>query len=125
MESVFQDVFSKIEDHLPSDWQRVAIYFAKVNKMMDFKYYVDTGDGYVVNLRLADYDGLECAKLTIAIDKLLMAERDKLPKKQQWSVFTMFIDSSGKFKVDYYYDNISKTFPQYKADWESKFIYNK
>lgn len=125
MDNVFQEVLNTVIDYLPENWERVAIYFARVNSMIDFNYYVDDGKGYESAYTRKEYNSDDYNELTLDLNDLLMAERDKLPKKKQWSVFTMFVQSSGKFKVDYSYDNISKTFLEYKEKWEQEYIINK
>ena len=50
--------------------------------------------------------------------------RNNLPENKRWSVFTMFISSSGKFKTNFSYDNISKTYIEYRNNWEIENIKN-
>ena len=125
MDSTFQRVFNALIDYLPEDWERVAIYYATVDGMIDFNYYVDTGSGYVNCFLRKEYDRDSFDDLTFSLRDILAKDREALPKKKRWNVFTMYVTSEGKFKVDYFYDDISKNFMEYHENWEKSFIINK
>lgn len=122
MNTDFQKIYGLISKHLPKNWESVAIYFAIVDNMFDFKYYVNCGNGYVDCFNLKEYDDISYKMLAINLKKTLSLSRDTLPKEKQWSVFTMFVNCSGKFNVDYLYDNISDIFVPYRKEWEKTYI---
>jgi hypothetical protein len=59
-----------------------------------------------------------------SLRNVLLKERKELPKEKQWSVFTMFVYSTGKFTSNYEYGDVSETFIEYQKNWEKKYIYN-
>ena len=122
---LFHGVYNLISEHLPKKWDRLAIYYAVVNNMVDFKYYVDLGKGYVACFNLKDFSKESFRALRSALGDVLLEERKQLQQDKQWSVFSMFVSSSGKFKINFGYDNISETFHQYHENWEKENIKNK
>ena len=122
MEINVQQIHGAIANHLPDSWERYVIYFAISNNMFEFKYYVDEGKGFVDCYALAGYDDSAFYSLALEIKQMLSFERNKLPKRKQWSVFTMSVASTGKFNVEYFYDNISKTYITYRQEWEAKHV---
>lgn len=117
---IFQKVYDIISYYLPESWGRLAIYYAVVDNIVDFKYYLDEGKGYVDCFNLKDYSKEKFRDLRFAIDDVLLEDRKHLPQDKQWSVFTMFISSSGKFETNFSYEDISETFHQYHEKWEKE-----
>ena len=122
---LFQKVYDVISDYLPEEWKRVAIYYAVVDNIVDFKYYLDEGKGYVDCFNLKDYSKEKFRDLRFAIDDVLLEDRKHLQQDKQWSVFTMFISSTGKFETNFSYDNISEDFHKWHENWEKENITNK
>lgn len=122
METNIQQIHDAIADYLPDSWERYAVYFAISGNMFEFKYYVDEGKGYVDCYALGGYNAVSFYSLAIEMKQILSSERNKLPKREQWSVFTMSVDSTGKFKVEYFYDDISKSYIAYRQEWEAKHV---
>ncbi len=122
MEMDFQKIYNTMVDYVPKQWERLAIFFAIVDNMFEFKYFVDSGEGYVDCFSLKEYKSTPFNILAFKIKKILSSERNNLPKEKQWSVFTMFVQSSGKFQVDYMYDDISENLISYREEWEEKHI---
>lgn len=122
---MFQGVYNLILKHLPEKWERLAVYYATAGSMFELKYYVDSGMGYVDCCNLKEYDENNFYKLTIDVHSLIKQTRNNLPEDKRWSVFTMFISSSGKFETNFSYDDISKTYIEYRNKWENENIKNK
>ena len=122
---MFQGVYNLISEHLPEGWVNLAIYYATSGTMFEFKYYVDSGKGYVDCSNLKEYNENNFYKLAIDVHTFIKQTRNNLPENKRWSVFTMFVSSSGKFKTNFSYDNISKTYIEYRNNWEKQNIKNK
>ena len=122
---MFQGVYNLISEHLPENWDKLAVYYAISGSMFEFKYYVDSGKGYVDYNNLKEYDENNFYKLTIDVHSFIKQTRNNLPENKRWSVFTMFISSSGKFETNFSYDDISKTYIEYRNNWEKENIKKK
>lgn len=120
----YQEIFNHISGYLPQKWKRVALYFAFSENMTSHKFYVDTGKGYIDCFQLG-YEKTVLRQIFFSIEDILIQERESLPKEKQWTVFTMFISSTGKFDTNYEYEDISETFVEYQKNWEETFIVKK
>ena len=117
----FQKIFDYITDYLPKNWEKLALYFAFSGNMSSHKFYVDTGNGYIDCFHMG-YDKSILNNIFLSLEDMLIDERNKLPNDKQWSIFTMFVDSKGKFNVDYQYGDISHDFVERHLQWEEKYI---
>ena len=122
---MFHGVYNLISEHLPENWDKLAVYYATSGSMFELKYYVDSGKGYVDCNNLKEYDENNFYKLTIDVHSFIKQIRSNLPENKRWSVFTMFISSSGKFETNFSYDDISKSYIEYRNNWEKENIKNK
>lgn len=61
----------------------MAIYYAVVDNIVDFKYYLDEGKGYVDCFNLKDYSKEKFRDLRFAIDDVLLEDRKHLPQDKQ------------------------------------------
>ena len=122
---MFQGVYDLISEHLPEKWDRLAVYYAVDGNMIDFKYYVDEGKGYIDCYSKKDRNREKHRELRFALDEILYDERLRLEPKKRWSVFTMFVYSSGKFETNFSYEDISENTLAYHQKWEKENIKNK
>ena len=121
-EKRYEEIFSKIKDYLPKEWTKTALYFLFSGNMISHEFYVDSGNGFVSCFNMG-YDDSTINNIFDSIENILINEREKLPPKKAWSVFTMFIDKSGKFDIKYDYGNMLNKFIKYQKKWEDKYIY--
>ena len=122
---IFQKVYGEVADYLPKGWKSVAIYYAVSGNMTHFKYYVDSGKGYVNCFNLNECGKENFKKIRSGLDNILLEDRKNLQQSKQWSVFTMFISSAGNFETNFGYDDISEDFLNYHENWEKENIKNK
>ena len=120
----YQEIFSKVYPHLPEKWEKVALYFLFSGNMISHEFYVDSGFGYISCFGLG-YNDSTLHSIFNSLEDILTQERAKLPEDKIWSVFTMFVDSSGKFDVNFKYGNMSKNFIKFQEKWEKKYIRQK
>ena len=117
----FQTIFNIISDYLPKKWDKVAMYFLCSGNMFISKFYVDMGNGFVDCYNLG-YQRPVLGRIFRSLEAVLIKERTELPPKNVWSVFTMLVDSNGKFEADYEYEDVSETFIEHQKKWEEKHI---
>lgn len=117
----FQKIFDCISDYLPTNWRKLAFYFAFSGNMSSHKFYVDMGNGYVDCFHMG-YTKEILNNIFFPIEDILIEERENMPENKRWSIFTMFAYSTGKFEANYEYGDISKTFVEHQKQWEEKNI---
>lgn len=116
----FQTLLDKIVPFLPSGWKRLLVYLAKNEGVSDFKYYVDSGKGFIECFYLEGFDIAEFSILAFDVDDIFNDEWENLAKSERWSLMTMVVESSGRFEVDYGYDPIGEGLHQYYEEWKKR-----
>lgn len=116
-----QLVIDELYKYLPNNWQQVALYCSKYNSLCQTKFFVDIGNGYIDCYNLG-IDKYELYDLFERISKIIMAERDKLPKRKRWSIMTATINSIGKFSMDFDYSDLTDSFVDKSLQWEKQLL---
>ncbi len=120
---IFQKVFNKLIDTLPLNWDKMIFYVAYMTGSYSMKYYSKQKNGeYVDCFNLETINRAELLKLFVELDGLLSEERSNLEDKDLWTVFTMVVDSDGKMKADFDYEDISTNSIDYEKLWKSKYL---
>ena len=121
--SIFQSVFDKIQDYLPSGWNKMILYIAYNEGSYSMKYYTCGPDGIYVDCYSDDTASkAQLIRLFMSIDKILSKERKSLEDDKKWTVMTMVVDSEGKMTTDFDYSDISENSIEYERNWRKKYI---
>ncbi len=120
-EKLFQDLFDKLQDGLPKEWNKVVVYIAYTQGSYSMKYYVDAGNGeYIDCFKLLGKT--ELVKMFMSIDGMIKPVRSSLAEKDRWNVLTLTIENSGKIKADYDYASIDENRIAYEEQWKEKYL---
>lgn len=119
---LFQTIFDKLQEFLPSAWDEVVFYAAYTEGSYSIKYYVKNGTEVTSCFNLPGLNRAQLVKLFIAIDKELTAARKTLSAKDTWNVMTMIISADGNMKTHFDYADISENFIAYAEEWEAKYL---
>ncbi|MGP1568583.1 MAG: immunity protein YezG family protein [Peptoanaerobacter stomatis] len=119
----FQNIFDILEPVLPKEWENMILFIAYTKGSYTMKYYTcDNKRAYVDCFKSSEVDRNKLIKLFIKIDKILSEERNLLEEKDKWTVMTMIVDSDGKMKSEFDYEDISENFIEYEKEWKEKYI---
>ena len=118
---MFQEIYEIISVYLPKKWKKIAFYASVTDNSIGCKFYVHNGKEYLDCYDLG-YDESEIIKSLLSIQNILINERKNLEKEKRFTEFEMLIDSTGKFNVNYGYEDISETKIQRELDWVNKNI---
>lgn len=120
MELDYQEIFNRIQDLLPDEWEKVVFYAEYDQGSYLMKYYVKLGTG----------DFTDCYDMGISpdtlddifetIDGMIEPEWNKL--KDKWSNMTMVIDQKGEFKVDFGYESFGSEYSKFQDEWSLKYL---
>ncbi|MBQ9715775.1 MAG: DUF600 family protein [Clostridia bacterium] len=119
---VVQQVVELISDFLPQGWKRMAFYAGYTSSSYEMKFFVDKGKGYIDCFKIYDINSFEIFDLFESIDNVLMRQRKELKKKDKWTVFTLLVDSKGKFNVFFDYQDIEEISIEYFMQWQKKYL---
>ena len=126
-QKVYQDIFSKIQEFLPTDWQKVDFHMYHTSRFFGIKYFVLTKENEWVDCFKILDENVE-TELFLSIDDDVAVVWNQLPKKQKWYVLNMIIDNQGYINVSYDYadgvqnDDLFMYLHNKEKQWEKKFI---
>lgn len=119
---LFQEIFDKLQDGLPEEWDKVVLYVAYFDGNFTMKYYAKKDEtGYVDCYNIEGMNNSKLVKLFMSLNNIIAPDREKLGKKK-WSVMTMIVSADGEFKTEFDYDNIDDISLDYEDDWEKKYL---
>ncbi|WP_094606262.1 putative antitoxin YezG [Sporomusa silvacetica DSM 10669] len=130
MEEFYPRIAELLNQMIPEEWSEILLYsevregFSQV-----YFYYYPKADGKpIYSLDIVDifdidkrnYKSLKQA-LYDCFERLW--EEFKIQGQEPWTNLTFLLDSEGKMKIDYNYDDISQISPVEKQDkWEAKYL---
>lgn len=119
----FQRLYELLDNVLPDAWNKVVFRAEYREGSYSMKYYVkDQAGEYIDCYNLRGITEDDIVKTYIEIDKVLHPERQKLATGKRWSVLTFSIDSKGKFKTEFSYDDIDADYFKYIEEWKKKYL---
>lgn len=122
-DAVFQNILDSLGTVLPSKWEKVIFRADYTDGSYSMKFYVDYGNGdYIDCFKLGTPSKQQILSAFRSINKDIAVERQGLSAKEKWSVMTMAIEQSGKFKADFDYTDISKNIISYQTAWEKRYL---
>lgn len=122
-EKLFQIIFDKLQEVVPVKWHKIIFYAAYTNGSYGMKYYVDMGNGQFTDcFSIEGISDMRLMKLFVSLDKDIAVYREQLEDLKKWNVLTMMIESTGTFKTDFDYSDISENFISYEKDWAKRYL---
>lgn len=116
MNEIYQDIAEKINDVIPDEWEKVFLYgevlydselvylYFLSKKNHELIYYLDIPEKYKIEWRIFD---IPVEKLDSSI--LDLYNEYKKQNEKVWTNFTLILDNTGKFRIDFNYDDIYKS----------------
>lgn len=121
--SIFQNIFDKIQDYLPDNWQKMIFFAGYTNGSYSMKFYAKMEQGTCVDcFNIPGISKAKLIKLFMEIDQIIKKERDKLDENNKWTILTMSVDSNGKMKTNFDYYDHSKDMISFEKEWKDKNI---
>lgn len=122
-EMMYQNIFDAIQDYLPESWAKVVFMAGYTEGSYNMKFYVsEDGKAYVDCFSLKNCTKAQLIKLFMGIDKVISKERKQLSDKDRWTVLTLSVDSNGRFKTSFDYQDISESFLTYEKEWKKHYL---
>lgn len=125
MEKIYEKIASKINEIIPEEWDKVYL-FSQVNEHAAevYFYYYPKGKTKPVYLfditELFEYEEHEFDELRYALINLFeeLWQEFKNSGQEVWTNLTFILESTGRFKVDYDYSDLSEV-----DDYEQQLIW--
>jgi len=130
MEKLYSQIAKAIVNIIPEEWDKVCLYAEGRDgyRQVFFYYYPIKSNEPIYSLDIVDkfninerqYDERE-TNLYNCFSGLW--KEFKMQNQEPWTNLTFFLDSTGKMKIDYNYDDISQISPVEKQEkWEEKYL---
>lgn len=130
MELMYQQIANYLVDMIPEEWDKIYLYaeYREGYKKVFFYYYPENKSKPIYSLDIIDifnideddFDRLENELYTCFTNLWLEFSQ---PEQDSWSHLTYILDSNGKMKINYGYDDLSEISPVEKQEkWESEYI---
>lgn len=122
--AMLQNIVSILERTLPGDWESVVFYVEYPADAFSIEYFVKTQakNGYI---KCFDTPGISRSDLIsnfIEIDEVISPVREALKPSKKWNSMTLVLESSGKFRVDYDYSDVSDSAYARKKEWKARYL---
>lgn len=121
--SIFQNIFDKIQEFLPYDWQKMIFFAGYTSGSYSMKFYIKTEQEACIDcFNIPGVSKAKLIKLFMEIDQIIKKERDKLNEKNKWSILTITVDSNGSMNADFDYADHSEDMISFENEWKKKNI---
>lgn len=122
LDRLYQEIVGIIIDTIPEEWLKVYLY-AEVNdgsQKADFYYYPQDNDGPICSHDITEHFTISEEEYSIQWNQLLDSVTELWKEfidnnQAPWTNFTMIFDRTGKFKIDFSYNDLSNVNPHEKA----------
>ncbi|MEZ3461740.1 MAG: antitoxin YezG family protein [Lachnospiraceae bacterium] len=122
-EKLFQDIFDKVQDYLPADWEKMVFFAGYTDGSYSMKFYSrNNGAEYIDCFCLQGITKKMLIRLFMDIDKILAEERMSLDEKNRWTVFTMQVDSDGNMRTEFDYIDHTEDMVSYEREWKERYL---
>lgn len=130
MEELYQSIANVIIETIPDEWNKIYAYSeVREGYSQVYFYYYSTNKSQLIY----SLDIVDIFKVDKKIFKTLKHEmysyfeslwrEFKNQEHEQWTYLTFILDSNGKMKIDYGYDDVSEINPvEKKGNWEKKYL---
>ncbi|PAF36787.1 cytoplasmic protein [Terribacillus saccharophilus] len=130
MELMYQQIANTLVDMIPEEWDKIYLYaeYREGYKKVFFYYYPENKSKPIYSLDIIDifnieeddFDRLENELYTCFTNLWLEFSKQE---QESWSHLTYILDSNGKMKINYGYDDLSEISPVEKQEkWETEYI---
>ena len=119
----YQRIYELIAPFFPDDWQRTVLFMEYGESSYTMKFYIkDQSGNYLDCFDLPYASEDDVMNAFEEIDQLVYPARAQLNEKDKWTLMTMVILSSGKFHVDFCYDDLSENYMSFLKQWKAQYL---
>lgn len=130
MEQTYQQIANTLVNIVPEEWEKILLYaeYREGYKKVFFYYYPKTGVKPVYSLDITDTFNIDEDQFDEMENELYncfsrLWEEFRNQEQEQWTNLTFILDSTGRMKINYGYEDISELSPVEKQDkWEAEYL---
>jgi uncharacterized protein (TIGR01741 family) len=129
IESIYQEIANKVNVMIPEQWDKLFLY-TQVDEpsTVYFYYYPIEQETPVYYLEIPKRFEVERREVNDRVFSILdlfriLQEEFRKNKQELWTNLTFILESTGKFKIDYSYEDLSKVdFYEQHIIWRYKYL---
>ena len=121
-EKIFQEVFDLVYPVLPEDWEKLCFFAEYEVDGFTIKFYCKIKGTYIDCYHMDTISMGDLLRLFFAIAEVLSKERASLDDKNRWTVLTMRVESNGRMRADFDYEDHSEDIISFEREWEKKYL---
>ncbi|WP_329767500.1 antitoxin YezG family protein [Bacillus nitratireducens] len=113
MDIIYQEIGTRVDEIIPGDWEKIYLYAEVLNDSTEVFFYfsIPTKEGFVysnVIPKVYNVDRKIYKELLFELFDKFEELREEFRKNEQelWTNLTLTIENSGKFKIEYNYEDI-------------------
>ena len=116
---ISDELFDIIQDYLPQEWDKVVYWALYTSNSYTMKFFVKKNDKYTDCFDIITEE--ELYELFKKLNNLIKENRGKT-KNDKWTAMILTVNSDGKFKTKYEYNDIDDNFIEYEANIKKEFL---
>ncbi|MGR3774574.1 antitoxin YezG family protein [Bacillus paramycoides] len=113
MEIIYQEIGTRVDEIIPGDWEKIHLYAEVLNDSTEVFFYfsIPTKEGFIYSNdipKVYNVDRKIYKELLFELFDKFEELREEFRKNEQelWTNLTLTIENSGKFKIEYNYEDI-------------------
>lgn len=118
----FQSIYNRIVEYIPNNWELIVFYAEYIQYSYTMEFYYKMHNKWVKCFDIAGCTEDDFISLFENLNLLISEEREHLNDANQWISMTLVIDSHGKVKADYSYDEKAVDSYSSHIDWKTKYL---
>lgn len=130
MEEFYPQIADLLNQMIPEEWSRILLYseIREGFSQVYFYYYPKLEDKPIYSLDIVDIYDIDKRNYKNLKQRLYdyferLWEEFETQGQEPWTHLTFILDSTGKMKIEYGYEDISQISPVEKQEkWESKYL---
>lgn len=129
MEKIYQMIANTVNKMIPDKWNKIYLYAEVLcdSRCVYFDFESTTKNMFIYSLNIPDEYGVDENRFQELKHELIglfeeLHEEFKINSPQAWNSLVMFLDNTGKFKMDYSYDEVKLTPHEQRIIWKYKML---
>ena len=121
-DSIYQTIYNLLSSVLPNKWDKLVFYVEYLDNSYQMKFFTKSGKNKYIDCFQTVKDTKQLMLVFNNIHQAIFPERNKLLKKDKWTVLTYILISDGSFKVYYDYSDHHNNMIGWESEWMKAYL---
>lgn len=120
--NIYQKIYDLLSSVLPNKWDKLVFYIEYVDNSYQMKFFTKTGRNKYLDCFQTVKDTKKLMLVFNSIHQAVYPERNKLSKKEKWTVLTYILTSDGDFNTYFDYSDHHNNMIGWETDWMKSYL---